>query len=100
LPVGLGVDGDAVAGRAADAKASGMQGVGVASEHLLGPCRGAGSVDRLINGNVAEHDAAARGRLDLVSLGDVDGLEGLAAGDEPSGLEHSRHAVDGRRLAV
>jgi hypothetical protein len=38
LPGGLGVDGDAVAGWAGDAEASGMQGVGVASEHLLGPC--------------------------------------------------------------
>jgi hypothetical protein len=60
----------------------------------------AGSVDRFVDGNVAEHDATARGRLDLVSLGDVDGLEGLAGGDEPSGLEHGRHPVEGQRLAV
>jgi hypothetical protein len=38
LPAGFGVDGDAVAGWATNAEASGMQGVGVASEHLLGPC--------------------------------------------------------------
>jgi len=38
LPTGFGVDCDAVAGWAGDAEASGMQGVGVASEHLLGPC--------------------------------------------------------------
>jgi hypothetical protein len=54
----------------------------------------------LIDGNVPEQDAAARGLLELVSLRDVDGLASLAAGDEPSGLDHSRHAVGGRRLVV
>jgi hypothetical protein len=95
---GLGLHHEAAFGLAGDMESGGLENVGVTGEHLLFPRRGADAFDRFINGHVADQDAALWCRLDLVSLRDMNGFEGFAAGDESSRTEHRRHAARGRGL--